>query len=206
MFYKSFAYAAKAFPDEYRLEFYDYLFDCCFFDLPIDEVPFPYRPVIIQMFASVSSARDRHEKAIEDGAKGGRPSKQEYIPPEEWQAYRKDHSQEETAEHFGIAVRTLRNWERKTSGEAKTGKNLNVNENDNDNDNANDNVNVIISNNNINKGANGALTNRPVLPQLKPGEEWTSEPMRQRNSGLWVAFYKTASGEERCMALGEQGV
>ena len=197
LFYKSFHEAAKAFPEEYRLEFYDYLFECCFEDLPLDSVPFPYQPVLIQMLASVTSAKERHEKAIENGAKGGRPR---FIPPEEWQAYRKDHSQKETAEHFGISVDTLQRWE-------KTAKpqNPNVNVNDNDNDNANENVNVIISNNKE-TGSNGASTKRPVLPELKPGEEWTSEPMRQRNSGLWVAFYKTASGEERCMALGEQGV
>lgn len=197
VFYKSFYEAARAFPDHLRLDFYDYLFDCCFDDLPLNEVPFPYRPVIIQMLASVTSAKDRHDKAKEDGAKGGRPSKQEYIPPEEWQTYRKNHSQEETAEHFGIALRTLQYWER----HAKTRKNLNVNVNDNDNDNANDNVNVIISNNKK-TGSNGETSKVPVLPELKPGECWTSEPMKVRNTGQWAAYYKTADGEERCMVFG----
>ena len=196
VFYRSFHEAAMAFPEELRLDFYDYLFECCFEDLPLDAVPFPYQPVIIQMLASVTSAKERHDKAIEDGAKGGRPR---YIPPEEWKAYRQEHTQKETAEHFGISVDTLQRWEKA----AKTAKpqNLNVNVNDNVNDNANVNVNDIISNNK-NTGSNKGTSKVPVLPELGEGERWISEPYKMRN-GTWIADYENLDGEVRCKVLGE---
>ena len=68
LFYKSFNAAAKSFPDELRLEFYDYLFECCFEDLPLDEVPFPYQPVIIQMLASGMTKPLRTEPKAEGRA------------------------------------------------------------------------------------------------------------------------------------------
>lgn len=202
VFYRSFKDTVDYFQGGERQECLYYVVECLLGDRDPHSVPYPYGAAIIQMLASVNAAKERHEKAIEDGAKGGRPTKQEYIPPEEWQAYRKDHTQEETAQHFGITLRTLQNWERKIREDEKTRKNLNVNVNDNDNDNANDNVNVIISSNKE-TGSNGETSKVPVLPELKPGEEWTSEPMRVRNTGQWAAYYKTADGEERCMVFGE---
>lgn len=196
VFYDSFLDTAECF-DEDAGDFLYHAARCLLGREQISEQPMAYAAAITQMRASVISAKERYDKAKEDGAKGGRPSKQEYIPPEEWQAYRKDHSQEETAEHFGIALRTLRNWERA----AKTGKNLNVNVNDNVNDNANVNVNDIIINNK-NTGSNGETSKVPVLPELKEGERWASEPYRMRN-GTWIADYETLEGEVRCMVLGK---
>ena len=151
------------------------------------------------MLSSVSIAKARYEKSVENGAKGGKASKQEYIPPEEWQAYRKTHTQKETAEHFGIALRTLQYWEQHAN--AKSRKNPNVNENDNVNDNANVNVNDIISNNK-NTGSNGETSKVPVLPELGEGERWISEPYKMRN-GTWIADYEDLDGEVRCKVLGE---
>lgn len=199
VFYDSFLDTADCFEDDAP----DFLYHaaCCLLGREhIDEQPRAYAAAITQMRASVVSAKERYDKSKEDGAKGGRPSKQEYIPPEEWQAYRKDHSQEETAEHFGIALRTLQYWERKTREDAKTRKNPNVNVNDNDNVNANVNDNVII-NNNKKTGSNGETSKVPVLPVLNEGERWTSDPLRVRNTGEWIAYYETAEGEERCMLL-----
>lgn len=196
LFYKSFHAAAKSFPDELRLDFYDYLFECCFEDLPLDEVPFPYQPVIIQMLASVTSAKERHDKAIENGAKGGRPQK--YIPPDDWQPYYEEHGRKATAEHFGIPENTLKHW---INALGKKGKNPNVNVNDNDNVNANVNDNVIISNNK-NTGSNKETSKVPVLPELGEGERWISEPYKMRN-GTWIADYEDLDGEVRCKVLGE---
>ena len=202
VFYRSFKDTVDYFEGGERQECLYYAVECLLGDRDPHDVPYPYGAAIIQMQASVSAAKDRHDKAIENGAKGGRPSKQSFIPPEEWQAYRKDHSQEETAEHFGIALRTLRNWERKTNEEAKTGKNLNVNVNDNVNDNANVNVNDIIINNKYNGSADASALSGIALPELRDGERWISEPYRMRN-GTWIADYEDLSGEVRCMVLGK---
>lgn len=196
VFYDSFLDTSYCF-DEDAADFIFHAAQCLAGRERIEDQPMAYAAAITQMRASVISAKERYDKAKEDGAKGGRPSKQEYIPPEEWQAYRKDHSQEETAEHFGIALRTLQYWER----HAKTRKNLNVNVNDNDNVNANVNDNVIISNNK-NTGSNKETSKVPVLPELGEGERWISEPYKMRN-GTWIADYEDLDGEVRCKVLGE---
>lgn len=65
---------------------------------------------LINIFPVVDASVERYEKNKENGAKGGRPKR--WIPPEEWKAYRKDHTQKETAAHFGISVDTLQRWEK----------------------------------------------------------------------------------------------
>lgn len=209
VFYRSFMETVEYFAGGEQKDCLFYAVKCLLGDMDPHNVPYPYGAAIIQMLASVKAAKDRHEKAVENGVKGGekggRPKK--WIEREEADAlYAELKNWRAVADALDVDEDTLRKlryaWDQKAE-KPKNRKNPNVNVNDNVNDNVNVNVNDIIYKE---KGANGALTNRPVLPQLKPGEEWTSEPMRQRNSGLWVAFYKTASGEERCMALGEQGV
>lgn len=196
VFYRSFKDTVDYFEGGERQECLYYAVECLLGDRDPHDVPYPYGAAIIQMQASVNAAKDRHEKAIEDGAKGGRPR---YIPPEEWKAYRQEHTQKETAEHFGISVDTLQRWEKA----AKTAKpqNLNVNVNDNDNVNANVNDNVIISNNK-NTGSNKETSKVPVLPELGEGERWISEPYKMRN-GTWIADYEDLDGEVRCKVLGE---
>ena len=60
---------------------------------------------------SCDNASARYEKAIENGKKGGRPTKQEYIPPAVWiPKLLEIGSVAKTAEHFQIAKRTLYYW------------------------------------------------------------------------------------------------
>jgi len=75
---------------------------------------------LVNIFPVIDRSVERYTANKENGMKGGRP--RTYIPPEEWQAYRKEHTQQETAEHFGIALRTLQYWEQA----AKTRKNQDI--------------------------------------------------------------------------------
>lgn len=196
VFYDSFLDTAECFEEDAG-DFLYHAARCLIGREKISDQPMAYAAAITQMRASVTSAKERYEKAKEDGAKGGRPPK--YIPPEDWQPYYEEHGRKATAERFGIPESTLKHW---INALGKKGKNPNVNENDNVNDNANVNVSNII-NNNKNTGSNGETSKVPVLPELGPGECWTSEPMKVRNTGQWAAYYKTADGEERCMVFGE---
>ena len=148
IFYRSFFETAQLIHDEHdRLVLYEGLMH---FGLEGEkpELPYPLNAILEQMTASVKAASDRYTAAKENGQQGGRPKK--YIPPEEWQAYRKDHTQKETAEHFGISVDTLQRWEKTAKKTAKP-QNLNNNINDNKNLNANDNSNSNYQNINNNK-------------------------------------------------------
>lgn len=196
VFYRSFKDTVDYFEGGERQECLYYAVECLLGDRDPHDVPYPYGAAIIQMQASVNAAKDRHEKAIENGAKGGRPQK--YIPPDDWQPYYEEHGRKATAEHFGIPENTLKHW---INALGKKGKNPNVNENDNVNDNANVNVNDIISNNK-NTGSNGETSKVPVLPELGEGERWISEPYKMRN-GTWIADYEDLDGEVRCKVLGQ---
>lgn len=60
---------------------------------------------------SIDGASARYEKAVEDGKKGGRPSKQDFIPPDVWIAAIEEHgSVPKAAKALGLAANTLRNW------------------------------------------------------------------------------------------------
>ena len=60
---------------------------------------------------SIDGASARYEKAVEDGKKGGRPSKQDFIPPDVWIAAIEEHgSVPKAAKSLGLATNTLRNW------------------------------------------------------------------------------------------------
>lgn len=72
---------------------------------------------LVNIFPVIDRSVERYAANKENGEKGGRPRK--WIPPEEWQEYRKTHTQKETAAHFGISERTLQGWEQA----AKTRKN-----------------------------------------------------------------------------------
>lgn len=159
-------------------------------------LPPSYRATITQMLASVNAAKSRYDRSVENGAKGGRPPK--WIPPEDWYPYYKEHGRKATAEHFGIPENTLKHWINEVG---KKGKNLNVNVNDNENVNANVNDNLII-NNNKNTGSNGETSKVPVLPELGDGERWLTEPEKYGRSS-WMAQYRTADGEVRCMVFGD---
>lgn len=176
VFYRSFAETAHLVENEEdRLELYEALIT---YGLTGEKPPlhYPLNAILEQMTASVKAAADRYAAAKENGEKGGRPTKRDFIPPAEWQEYLKTHSQEETASHFGITARTLRNWISAAKSEAeKTGKNLNNNINDNLNLNVNSNSNSNYKKNNINN--NGGTPSAPQsgsAPRpMMPGYEFT---------------------------------
>ena len=199
IFYRSFMDAVEYFEGGEQKDCLFYAVKCLLGDMDPRDVPFPYGAVIIQMKASVQAAKDRHDKAKGDGAKGGRPK---YIQPAEWQEYLKNHTQKETADHFGISVDTLQRWQKKTAKPQNLNDNVNVNDNGNVNVNANDNdndINSIYINNNGSVDAH-ALSGI-VLPVLKEGERWVTEPY-VRPDGKVMADYKDASGEVRSMFIG----
>lgn len=163
VFYRSFFETAQLIDDvEERLMLYEGLMH---FGLEGEKpnLPYPLNAILEQMTASVKAASDRYTAAKENGDKGGRPKK--YVPPEEWQAYRKDHTQKETAEYFGISVDTLQRWE-------KTAKpqNLNNNINDNKNLNVNENSNSYYINNNKKRvSENAKCVSDPLIKAGEPG-------------------------------------
>ena len=173
VFYRSFFETAQLIEDEHdRMRLYEGLIH---FGLEGEkpELPYPLNAILEQMTASVKAASDRYAAAKENGEKGGRPKK--FIPPEEWQAYRKEHSQKETAEHFGISVDTLQRWE-------KTAKpqNLNINSNDNKNLNVNSNSNSNYQNKNNKAGTPEGLKGPPAPRPGTPGYEWVRDGIRYR--------------------------
>lgn len=167
VFYRSFAETARLVESNAdRLELYEGLIT---YGLTGEKplLRYPLNAILEQMTASVKAAADRYAAAKENGEKGGRPKK--YIPPEEWKAFRKEHSQKETAEHFGISVDTLQRWE-------KTAKPQNLNNNINDNLNLNVNSN---SNSNYKKNIINNKGGTPSQPQsgsaprpMMPGYEF----------------------------------
>ena len=175
VFYRSFAETARLVEsDADRLELYEALIS---YGLTGEKPPlrYPLNAILEQMTASVKAAADRYAAAKENGEKGGRPKK--YIPPEEWKAFRKEHSQKETAEHFGISVDTLQRWE-------KTAKpqNLNNNINDNENLNVNANSNSNYQNKIINNKAETPETLKgvPAIRPCQPGWEFVKDGLRYR--------------------------
>ena len=173
VFYRSFFETAQLIEDEHdRMRLYEGLIH---FGLEGEkpELPYPLNAILEQMTASVKAASDRYAAAKENGEKGGRPKK--FIPQEEWQAYRKEHSQKETAEHFGISVDTLQRWE-------KTAKpqNLNINSNDNKNLNVNSNSNSNYQNKNNKAGTPEGLKGPPAPRPGTPGYEWVRDGIRYR--------------------------
>ena len=174
VFYRSFFETAQLIEDENdRMRLYEGLIH---FGLEGEkpELPYPLNAILEQMTASVKAASDRYAAAKENGEKGGRPKK--FIPPEEWQAYRREHTQQETAEHFGISVRTLQNWEQA----AKTGKNLNINSNDNKNLNVNSNSNSNYQNKNNKASRPEERKGAPAPRPGTPGYEWVRDGVRYR--------------------------
>ena len=177
VFYRSFFETAQLIEDEHdRMRLYEGLIH---FGLEGEkpELPYPLNAILEQMTASVKAASDRYAAAKENGEKGGRPKK--FIPPEEWQAYRKEHSQKETAEHFGISVDTLQRWE-------KAAKPQNQNINKNKNSNINSHTNIDISNSIKEKKAGtpealkGAPAPRSNIQAGLPGYEWVRDGVRYR--------------------------
>ena len=173
----SYVEAIRLLPEERRWPFFEELFQYRMDGTEPEIQSDLERMALTVIFPIVDASVERYEKNKENGEKGGRPRK--WIPPEEWQAYRKEHTQQETAEHFGISVRTLQNWEQA----AKTGKNQNINKNKNSNINSHTNIDISNSKNNK-AGTPEALKGAPaprsnIQPGL-PGFEWVRAGIRYR--------------------------
>ena len=169
----SYVEAIRLLPEERRWPFFEELFQYRMDGTEPEIQSDLERMALTVIFPIVDASVDRYEKSKENGAKGGRPKR--WIPPEEWQAYRKEHSQKETAEHFGISVDTLQRWE-------KAAKPQNQNINKNKNSNINSHTNIDISNSIKEKKADTpeALKGAPAPRPGTPGYEWVRDGIRYR--------------------------
>lgn len=168
----SYVEAIRLLPEERRWPFFEELFQYRMDGTEPEIQSDLERMALTVIFPIVDASVERYEKNRENGAKGGRPKR--WIPPEEWQEYRKEHSQKETAEHFGISVDTLQRWE-------KTAKPQNQNINKNKNSNINSHTNIDISNSKEKKaGTPEALEGAPAPRAGTPGFEWVRDGVRYR--------------------------
>ena len=200
VFYDSFWESTKDLPDDVFIRVIKGLIKKSLFDTEPDLSPLE-NSLINQMFVNVKVAHERYEKAKADGATGGRPGIK--IAPEEWQAYRDEHTQKETAEHFGISIDTLQRWEKKT-GYRKTAKPQNLTDTVTDTvtvtDTDTDTVTSIYKN--INSRSRRGASEAPSLPALKEGERWVTDPYKMAD-GRIAADFMLDTGEERTMIISE---
>lgn len=135
------------------------------------------RMALVNIFPVVDKSVERYEKNKENGQKGGRPKK--WIPPEEWRAYRKSHSQQETSDHFGISLRTLQRWEG-----VKTRQNQDIDKDiDSDIDTDKDiDINESIKKKNKKEKAETPETLKgvPAIRPCQPGWEFVKDGLRYR--------------------------
>ena len=168
----SYVEAIRLLPEERRWPFFEELFQYRMDGTEPEIQSDLERMALTVIFPIVDASVERYEKNKENGAKGGRPKR--WIPPEDWQAYRKEHSQKETAEHFGISVDTLQRWE-------KAAKPQNQNINKNKNSNINSHTNIDISNSkNYKAGTPEGLKGPPAPRPGTPGYEWVRDGIRYR--------------------------
>lgn len=184
VFYKSFIECIRMYPEAEQLNLLNELIDCSLYDAE------PESPSVFMMMQNVKAARNRYEKSIEDGKKGGRPSK--YIAPEEWQAFYETHTRKETAEHFGISEDTLKTWITKTRYK-KGEKGENLTDTYTYTDTVTETVTDTVSDIYINKGSSGRASEAPALPKLPRGVEAVSEP--RTYLGKFGIFGRDQSGK-----------
>lgn len=136
IFYRSFYDSISLAPDDEQLELFQHLLSVCLGDIEIDDVPYPYNMLINQCLYNVNTAKQRYEKATEDGAKGGRPKK--WIDRQEAEKLHEELGNwKKVAEQMKVDEDTLRKARFKWYGKTEKPKNLNDNNNVNDNDNVN---------------------------------------------------------------------
>lgn len=136
IFYRSFYDSISLAPDDEQLELFQYLLSVCLGDIEVDDVPYPYNMLINQCLYNVNTAKQRYEKATEDGAKGGRPKK--WIDRQEAEKLHEELGNwKKVAEQMKVDEDTLRKARFKWYGKTEKPKNLNDNNNVNDNDNVN---------------------------------------------------------------------
>lgn len=172
----SYVEAIRLLPEDRRWPFFEELFQYRMDGTEPEIQSDLERMALTVIFPIVDASVERYEKNKENGAKGGRPKR--WIPPEEWKAYREEHSQKETAEHFGIHVDTLRKWEK-----AEKPKNQNINKNKNSNINSHTNIDISNSKNNkagTPEGLKGPPAPRSNIQPGLPGFEWVRDGIRYR--------------------------
>lgn len=109
VFYRSFDEVISQIPEpETQLKFYKAIVDYGLNDTTTD-FPYPLNLLFIQMCASISSAKVKHDKRVEAGRNGGKKSK------------------------GGGAPKGNQNAKRKTTSKQQANDNVNDNVNDNDN-------------------------------------------------------------------------
>ena len=107
IFYRGFADTIKMAPREDRLQLFEYLCGCALGDIEVDDVPYPMNLTVKSMLASVEASRQRYEKAVERGKKGGRPNT--WIKRETAEKlYAELGNWEQVAEKLGVSEGTLR--------------------------------------------------------------------------------------------------
>ena len=77
-----------------------------------EPLPSPMLEIAFKHFQiSIDSSSKRYQKAVEDGQKGGRPSKREFIPPDVWIGAILEHgSIPKAATALGLSKPTLYKW------------------------------------------------------------------------------------------------
>ena len=190
VFYSSFADSIETAPEEMQLELYKALVECGLERKAITDISFPASMFVTQAMASISNAQKRHEQAVENGGKGGRPHK--WVDREEAeQLYAELKSWDKVADKLGVAKETLR--KARAVWNAQKPKNLNNNINDNDNVNVNDNYQLT----NINKASAGARLDAAPPPQ---GFEWCTKVVENSGNHYRKCINKI-TGEERVIQL-----
>lgn len=201
IFYKSFYVAASQAPDDAtKRDILWHLVEVCLGIKTVNDIPFPASAVAVQALASVESAKQRYGKAVEDGKKGGRPTKREFISPDVWIKAIEEHgSIPKAAKALGLAKQTLYNWALasndpriKNSPIVQKSKNLNVYVNDNesvsvsesvyDNDSEKRNIN----NAKMDANAAGGF-NSPTAPAPRKNKNLVTDPfleMMRREIGI----------------------
>ena len=101
------------------------------------ELQYPLSGFFVQMRANVDASQKRYDKAVGGGNKGGRPSKQNFIPTSVWISAIEEHgSVPKAAKALGLSANTLRSWVNASDDpRVQKLKNLNVNVNDTVNEN-----------------------------------------------------------------------
>ena len=191
VFYSSFADSIETAPIEMQLELYKALVECGLERKAITDISFPASMFVTQAMASISNAQKRHEQAVENGGKGGRPHK--WVDREEAeQLYAELKSWDKVADKLGVAKETLR--KARAVWNAQKPKNLNVNDNVNGNVNVND--NYLLTNIN-NKASAGARLEAAPPPQ---GFEWCTKVVENGGNHYRKCINKI-TGEERVIQL-----
>ena len=167
----SYVEAIRLLPEERRWPFFEELFKYHMDGTEPEPQTDLERMALVTIFPVIDRSVERYNANRENGQQGGRPRK--WIPPEEWKAYRKKHSQKETAAHFGISISTLQRWEQGV----KTGQNQDIDKDkDSDTDSDKD-----ISIKNHNKAGTPEGHKGPPAPRAgEPGFEWTRNGVRYR--------------------------